>query len=140
MERWTDVVAIREVIDRYALGIDQRDWPAVRDLFTADCRTDYGRGNSWESREPFITWLDELHRDIGRTMHRMSNHVIEVAGDAATATSYLDALLSVEHRGNDLLNVVATYEDELVRTKNGWKISGRRTESFLWRRGSQRSL
>jgi 3-phenylpropionate/cinnamic acid dioxygenase small subunit len=136
MTPWYDALAIRDVIDRYAAGIDRRDWDMLRNCFTADCKTDYGRSGQWQEREPFVAWLDEIHRDVGPTMHRMSNHQIDVDGDGASATSYLDALLRVEHRGFDLLHVVATYTDELVRTDEGWKIASRRVDDFLWRRES----
>jgi hypothetical protein len=136
MAYWEDVLAIREVIDRYGLGIDRRDWDLVRSCFTADCTADFGRPGRWQEREALITWLDEIHRDVGPTMHRLTNHRVDVDGDAATATSYLDALLQVEHRGYDLLHVVATYADELVRTDEGWKIASRRVDDFLWRRES----
>ena len=140
MERWDDVQAIRDVIDRYAAGIDGRDYDLARSCFTPDCRADYGRSGSWSAREPFVAWLDEIHRDVGPTLHRVTNHRIQVAGDAATATSYFDALLQVEHQGHDLLQVIGTYTDQLSRTDVGWQITDRRTDTFLWRRGSRQSL
>jgi hypothetical protein len=137
MNQWRDVLEIRDVLDRYCVGIDRRDWELVRDCFTADCQADYGRSGSWTAREPFVAWLDETHRDVGPTQHRLTNHQVQVNGDVATASSYLDALLQVEHRDHDLLHVVASYADELVRTEEGWQIAARRTETFLWRREKQ---
>jgi ketosteroid isomerase-like protein len=139
MTPWQDVLAIRDVVDRYCVGIDRRDWDLVRSCFTADCDADYGRSGRWHEREPFVAWLDEVHRDVGPTMHRLTNHQVHVEGDVATATSYLDALLHVEHRGFDLLHVIASYADELVRTDDGWKIASRRVDDFLWRRESTTS-
>ena len=137
MGYWHDVLEIREIIDRYAVGIDLRDWELVRSCFAPGCHADYGRAGSWTAREPFVASLDEMHRDVGPTMHRITNHQIHVDGGTATATSYFDALLQVEHREHDLLQVVGTYRDELVRTDNGWKIASRRSDNFLWRRGSR---
>jgi ketosteroid isomerase-like protein len=139
MQHWHDVLEIRDVLDRYCVGIDRRDWELVRTCFTSDCLADYGRSGSWTAREPFVAWLDEIHRDVGPTRHRLTNHQVQVHGDVATASSYLDALLQVEHRGYNLLHVVATYTDELVRTGGGWKIAVRRTEDFLWRREKRTS-
>ncbi len=137
-EPWTDVLEIRTIIDRYANGIDRRDWESVRSCFTSDCRADYGRWGSWTEREPFLTWLDELHRDIGPTMHRMTNHDIRVDGDMATATSYLDAVLLVEHQGHDLLHVIGTYTDGFVRTTDGWQIRERRSDTVISQRGDRK--
>jgi hypothetical protein len=134
MQQWHDVVAIRDVIDRYAAGVDSRDWDLVTTCFTAHCQADYGRSGQWTSRGPLIQWLAEIHRDVGPTMHRITNHQVMVDGDTATATSYLDALLQVEHGEHDLLHVVASYHDRLVRNADGWQITDRRLQDFLWRR------
>jgi hypothetical protein len=137
MGYWHDVLEIRDIIDRYAVGVDRRDWELVRGCFVPECQADYGRSGSWTAREPFVAWLDEIHRDVGPTMHRITNHQIHVDDGTATATSYLDALLQVDHGGHDLLHVVGSYADELVRTDDGWKIGRRRCDTFLWRRGSR---
>ena len=134
MQPWHDVLAIRDVIDRYAVGVDRRDWDLVSTCFTPNCHADYGRSGEWTTRGPLIDWLDQIHRDIGPTQHRITNHQVKVDGDIATASSYLDALLQVEHHEYDLLHVVASYHDQLVRSDDGWRIADRRLEDFLWRR------
>ena len=134
MAHTEDVVAIREVIDRYALGIDRRDWAMVASCFTDDCTADYGRSGRWTERYTFMSALAEMHAAVGPTLHRMSNHMIEVDGQGATAVSYLDALLKVEHRSFDLLHVAAVYADALIMRVGEWKITERRVEPFLWRR------
>ncbi len=133
MQQWNDQLSIRDVIDRYAAALDVRDWEDVRSCFTANCHADYERFGSWTEREPFVAWLDAIHRDVGRTLHRIANHQMRIHPDRATATSYLDALLHVRHGDHDLLHVVGTYVDELVRTEDGWRISRRRFETFLRR-------
>lgn len=138
-EHRQDVFDIREVVDRYADALDRRDWEALGSCFTAGCACDYGRFGRWADRESFVASLEEMHRDVGKTMHRLTNHRVEVDGDTARATTYLDALLEVEHRGYDLLHVVGTYEDELVRTVDGWLIASRRVGEFLRRRESAKS-
>src|SRR5437763_11132612 len=131
MKDWHDVLDVRDVIDRYGAGIDRRDWELVRSCFTPDCHADYGRAGSWRTRDALVEGLTDMHRDVGATLHRLTNHRVEVDGDVARASSYLDALLQVEHRDHDLLHVAATYADELMRTDEGWKIATRRTETFM---------
>jgi 3-phenylpropionate/cinnamic acid dioxygenase small subunit len=133
MDRWNDMLAIRDVIDRYADALDRRDWDHLRSCFTADCRADYEGFGRWTAREAFVAWLEAIHRDLGPTLHRITNHQIEVDRDRARATSYLDALLQLRHQDQDLLHVVGKYVDELIRTEEGWRISDRRVETF-WRR------
>jgi len=134
MESWHDVLEIRDLLDRYAAGIDGRDFELVAGCFAPDVRADYGRSGSWADRDALVTWLDEIHRDVGPTMHRITNHQVQDDGDNATATSYLDALLQVEHDGYDLLHVVGRYVDELARRADGWRITARRVETYSWRR------
>lgn len=131
--------AIRDVIDRYAIGLDRRDWELVRTCFTEDCVADYGRTGSWTNREALIDALDEIHREIGPSLHRLSNHYFEVEDDRARATTYLDAVLKVEQHGFDLVHVIGTYHDELRRTGDEWRISARRVETFMFRRESTSS-
>ena len=52
--------------------------------------------------------------------HHISNPLIEVAGDDATARSYfaVHANAGPDHSG--------TYDDRLVRTANGWRFAHRR--------------
>jgi 3-phenylpropionate/cinnamic acid dioxygenase small subunit len=134
VERWNDVLAIRDVIDRYATALDRRDWDHLRSCFTTNCRADYEGFGSWTEREPLVAWLDTIHRELGPTLHRITNHQIEVDRDRARATSYLDALLQLRQQDDqDLLHVVGKYVDELIRTDEGWRISDRLVET-LWRR------
>ncbi|MDA8048252.1 MAG: nuclear transport factor 2 family protein [Actinomycetota bacterium] len=134
MGRYDDAAAIRDVIDRYATGVDRRDWEMVRSCFSEDCSADYGHAGKWDEREPLVAWLDQLHRDVGPTMHRMTNHHIDVDGDQASATSYLDAVLKVQHKGFDLLHVLTIYTDRLRREDGEWRIWSRGAENYMWRR------
>ncbi len=134
MEHWNDQLAIRDVIDRYAVALDLRDWESVRSCFTTDCHVDYERFGSWTERDRFVAGLEAIHRGVGPTLHRLANHQIRVHGDEAKATSYLDALLQVPDEDHDLLHVVGKYLDELIRTEDGWRINRRRFETFLRRK------
>lgn len=140
MGRFEDVAAIREVLDRYAVGLDRRDWQMVASCFTDDCRADYGRSGRWTDRSSFVAGLAEMHAPIGPTLHRMTNHIIDLDEDRAAAVSYLDAMLKIEHRGFDLLHVAAIYHDGLRLTAGGWKVAERRVETFLWKREHTRSV
>jgi hypothetical protein len=49
-----------------------------------------------------MAWLEQIHRQMGPTMHRITNYSVPVDGSSASATSYFDALLKVEHAGEDV--------------------------------------
>lgn len=55
----------------------------------------------------------------------MTNHVIDVEGDHASARSYVDAwITSVDNASG--INAIGFYDDEGVRTGEGWRIARRR--------------
>lgn len=130
-----DALAIRAVLDRYAAGIDRKDWDLFASCFTDDVTADYGKNGQYAGRDGFVDAFDHMHRDpVGATLHRITNHDITVDGDTAHAISYFDAVLRVEHKGFQLLHVIGTYTDDLRRGDDGWRISNRVAESIVYRR------
>ena len=115
-----------EIVDltiRYATAIDRRQYQLLSTVFTADADLDYGEVGQWTGAAEVIEFMDRAHAGAANTMHRMSNQVIVVDGDAATARTYVDALiLGPEGSG---VNAVGFYDDEVIRTANGWRISKR---------------
>ncbi|MGV0808750.1 nuclear transport factor 2 family protein [Mycolicibacterium setense] len=116
---------IADVLIRYATGIDRRDWPLFRTAFTDDCVLDYGEIGCWTGVDAVTEFMDQSHAMAGHTMHRLSNHAIAVDGDTATARTYVDALIMAQDN-NSGVNAVGFYDDELVRTADGWRIARRR--------------
>lgn len=54
----------------------------------------------------------------------MTNYVVSVDGDEAAARTYIDAwIMSVD--GASGINALGIYDDELVRTDDGWRIARR---------------
>ncbi|OBB19133.1 polyketide cyclase [Mycolicibacterium setense] len=116
---------IVDVLIRYATGIDRRDWPLFRTAFTDDCVLDYGEIGCWTGVDAVTEFMGQSHAMAGHTMHRLSNHAIAVDGDTATARTYVDALIMAQDN-NSGVNAVGFYDDELVRTADGWRIARRR--------------
>ena len=71
----------RDVLLRYATGIDRRDWPLFRTVFTDDCQLDYGEVGSWKGVDAVTEFMQQAHAMAGHTMHRLTNQVITVDGD-----------------------------------------------------------
>jgi hypothetical protein len=98
---------ISDVLVRYATGIDRRDWPLFRTVFTDDCQLDYGEVGSWRGVDAVTEFMQQAHALAGHTMHRLTNQVITVDGDSG-------------------VNAAGFYDDEFVRTEQGWQIARRR--------------
>ena len=116
---------ISDVLIRYATGIDRRDWPLFRTVFTADCELDYGEIGTWHGIDAVTAFMEQSHAMAGDTMHRMSNQVIAVDGDRAEARTYVDGLILGPDNTSGV-NAVGFYDDDLVRTADGWRIARRR--------------
>lgn len=120
-----DRLDIIDVLVRYATGIDRRDWPLFRTVFTDDCVLDYGDIGKWNGVDAVTEFMDQSHAMAGHTMHRLSNYAIVVDGDTATARTYIDGLIMAQDNSSGV-NAVGFYDDELVRTAGGWRIARRR--------------
>lgn len=116
---------IADVLVRYATGIDTRDWVLFRTCFTKDVLAEYEGIATWDSAETMADYMEASHAGLGHTMHRLTNLVISVDGDDATARTYVDALLMAAD-GQSGLNPRGMYEDRLVKTDQGWRIAHRR--------------
>ena len=116
-----------EIVDltiRYATAIDSQRYELLSTVFTTDADLDYGEVGHWTSAAEITEFMDLAHRGAANTMHRMSNQVVTVDGDAATARTYVDALiLGPDGSG---VNAIGYYDDEAIRTADGWRI-GKRT-------------
>jgi 3-phenylpropionate/cinnamic acid dioxygenase small subunit len=116
---------IAEVLLRYATGIDRRDWSVFRSAFTADCELDYGEIGTWNGVDAVTDFMEQSHAMAGHTMHRLTNQVITVNGDRAEARTYVDGLIMAADNGSGV-NAAGFYDDDLVRSAEGWRITRRR--------------
>jgi hypothetical protein len=120
-----DERAITAVIMRYATGIDRRNWELFRTCFTEDVRAEYGSFGTWTSAAEITTFMEQAHAALGATLHRMSNVVIEARAEGAVVRSYVDALLMPGAAGGEPHRGIGYYDDEFVRTPQGWRIRRR---------------
>jgi len=116
---------ISELLVRYATGIDRRDWALFRTVFTDDCELDYGEIGRWHGVDEVTDFMDKTHAMAGHTLHRLSNQVITVDGDEASARTYVDAVIMFGDNQAGV-NAWGFYDDDIVRTSDGWRIARRR--------------
>jgi 3-phenylpropionate/cinnamic acid dioxygenase small subunit len=116
---------ISDLLVRYATGIDQRDWPLFRTVFTDDCELDYGEIGAWQGVDAVTDFMDTTHAMAGHTLHRLTNQAITLDGDSASARTYIDAVIMFGDNQSGV-NAWGFYDDEIVRTADGWRIARRR--------------
>ncbi len=123
---------VADVLVRYATAIDRRDWALFQACFTEDCEADYGDIGVWHGADAITEWMERAHAGLGHTLHRITNQAIVPSGDGVAARSYVDAIVMARDNQTGS-RAVGYYDDELVRTDDGWKIARRRFTMVLLR-------
>ena len=100
------------------------------EIFTLDAEADYGFG-PMVGRDAIDRFFCNAGAAMDGTVHVLSNVVVTVEGDRATARSYVTASERFGDRtglkqevGADFV-VLGCYHDTLVRTDRGWRIHHR---------------
>ena len=131
----TDRAAITDLTIAYCWALDTHQWDALDDVFSADVTA--------ELAAPLMHGVEAIKQRVARALeplddsqHIVTNHQIVIDGDRATCRCYLHA----QHvrngvKGGDNFVIGGRYEDTLVRTEQGWRISHRRLVS-MWREGN----
>jgi uncharacterized protein (TIGR02246 family) len=125
VERVLDHLAIRELTARYNRAFDDVDSEAWADTFTPDGVMDYG-GDPIAGRDALVA----LSRATGfGYVHMTTDPIIEIDGDRATQSC--SVIIAQRSQARDQVSVAMTgrYDDELVRTPDGWRFR-RRTASL----------
>lgn len=124
-----DREAIRDVRYRFGAALDTRDWARFTALFTDGATgdfTSFGAPDPAVPRDTIVTMFQAAFRlppDQLATQQVISNVLVDVDGDTATASSYLEGHHRLPgHDGGDDVTLRARYDDHLVRTAAGWKI------------------
>ena len=131
-----DRVAIGDLLDDYAHGIDTRNFDLVASLFTRDAHLDYtSSGGPAAGRDEVIGWLRASLPAVTVTQHLLTNRRIRVSGSSATVrTELLNPLLFAGVNGTELMLLGGRYDDRVVRTPDGWLIA-ERVHTATWTAG-----
>lgn len=130
-----DHQAIIEVTHRYCWALDSRRLADLDEVFlpaaTADLLAPLLTGRE-AIRNRIAAALDPLDA----TQHSVTNHMITVDGDRATCRCYLQSQ-HVRHAATGSPNyiIAGRYEDELLRSPDGWRIAFRRLV-VVWTEGN----
>ena len=134
-----DRAEIHDVIVRYGWAIDTKDWALLDTCFTADAEVDYS-SNPGGKKGPYQqirSWLEKMISAFPVTQHLMANIDVQLAGDTATCRTMVTNPQGAATREGPLhfFYVGARYDDQFVRTRDGWRIK-LRVETTLWFEGT----
>ena len=120
-------LAVHDVMHRYALAIDTKNWTLLETVFTARVTADFRSfGNREVFEGPAAEWVNTIRATIqgmDATQHTMTNHLYDISGDHAQGTTYICALHACKNAwGDDTYTVGGHYAVEMVRGADGWRI------------------
>jgi len=118
---------IREVLNRYAIACDKRDWNLFEDVFIPDVAFSYGGSSSVNGRDKLTKMIRNSLGGCGPTQHLLGNFSIAVNGDSATCHCYVRAFhVGQGSMQGQIYEALGEYHDHLVKHAGVWKISERK--------------
>jgi len=122
-----DLVAIQQLLARYAVTITQQDIPGLLAVFTADGT--YSAFGETYSLDRFPALVDAAPKGLFLT----GTPAVELDGDSATGTQ---PLCFIDHATHDMR--IGYYRDTYARTAAGWRLRTR-AMTFIRRSGAHDS-
>jgi SnoaL-like domain len=135
-----ELAEIRRLVDAYALAMDRRDLEAFPRLFVPDGALVVRAPGREKPLGIFqgpgpdgVGLIARLLGDLYRaTLHHITTHEATIDGDRATGTTYCLAYHVVDGvDGGALETLGVRYEEEFLRTTEGWRIRVR-DATRLW--------
>lgn len=141
-----DRVHISELVIKYAISVDRKDWKMHAECFTDPVHTDYsglGVPARTLARDEFVAMVREALSGFTATQHISPNHVIEFDekdSDRAICHSYMYAQhLLGGSKGGDFYLVRGSYTNHMLRTSDGWRIE-RIIQHVSWQEGNENAV
>jgi ketosteroid isomerase-like protein len=123
VRRLADLEAIRDLARRYAHCVWQDDLDALVALFTADGEMDPGIRPPIKGTAQLREGFEQMVRGASTFRPFVQQHVVDLAGDTATGTCYIDLRAVVD--GESMIGG-GWYEDRYARTPDGWRFRARK--------------
>lgn len=131
-----DITAIVNLINLYPAAVDMQDWSLLDRIFTEDAVTDFGGGAAFRGLPLIKQAFAAIHEPFAATQHVTTNHQVVVDGDGASCLSYVHGRFIREvPEGGNMFESTGWYDDQLVRTAGGWRISVRNCRT-VWSGGN----
>jgi SnoaL-like domain len=134
-DEMSDRLELQDLLIRYSEAIDRREFDELDAIFVPDAYIDYRDTGGIDGQYPQIKeWLAEtLPTYFERNAHMLGLPAIKLAGDTAAARTFCFNPMVLKGEKPKVMQVGVWYDDEFVRTADGWRIS-RRVEDKLYDR------
>jgi hypothetical protein len=128
-----DQAAIIAIINLYGFAVDTQCWDLFDRIFTPDVTADFSATARWHDLASFKRDFALFHDPFDSTQHAMLNHLVHIEGDRAAAFTYGNwRLIRGAVDGDPRWDGTGWYDDELIRTPAGWRITKRICRITSW--------
>lgn len=120
----SDRLEIQQLLVDYSTAIDRRRFDDLDRVFTADAYIDYRAMGGVDGHYPEVkAWLAEVLPNFPAYAHMLGNFDVKISGDnASSRTICFNPMVLGDEQ---VLFCGLWYEDEFVRTAEGWRMCRR---------------
>jgi hypothetical protein len=126
LEEISDRLEIQQLLIDYSTAIDQRRFDDLDRIFTPDAYIDYRAMGGIDGSYPDVkAWLKEVLPNFPAYAHMLGNFDVRINGDTASSrTICFNPMVMGGERGQ-IYFCGLWYDDEFIRTAEGWRMSER---------------
>jgi hypothetical protein len=130
LEEISDRFAIQQLLIDYSTAIDRRRFDDLDRVFTPDAYIDYRAMGGIDGRYPEVkAWLAQVLPNFPAYAHMLGNFDVRLsyhpAGDSASSRTICFNPMVLGGEAKQILFCGLWYDDEFVRTADGWRMSRR---------------
>jgi hypothetical protein len=122
----SDRFEIQQLLIDYSTAIDTRQFDDLDHVFTADAYIDYRAMGGIDGRFPEVkAWLAQVLPNFRAYAHMLGNFDVRIDGDTASSRTICFNPMVLGGEQNQILYCGLWYDDEFIRTAEGWRMSRR---------------
>jgi SnoaL-like protein len=126
LEEISDRFEIQQLLIDYSTAIDKRRFDDLDLVFTPDAYIDYRAMGGIDGQFPAVkAWLARVLPNFPAYAHMLGNFDVRIDGDTASSRTICFNPMVLGGDQNQILYCGLWYEDEFVRTLEGWRMSRR---------------
>jgi hypothetical protein len=126
LEEISDRLEIQQLLIDYSSAIDRRRFDDLDNVFTPDAYIDYEAMGGIAGAYPDVkAWLAEHLPNFPVYAHMLGNFDIRIDGDTASSRTFCFNPMSLGGEKGHILFCGLWYDDEFVRTPDGWRMTRR---------------
>ena len=126
LEEISDRLEIQQLLIDYSTAIDKRRFDDLDWVFTPDAYIDYRAVGGIDGRFPEVkAWLAQVLPNFPAYGHMLGNFDVRIDRDTASSRTICFNPMVLGGDQNQILFCGLWYEDEFVRTPEGWRMNSR---------------